>query len=305
MQGELEILRPDRRGVLRWVIDGLDECEHAPGVIWKRIVRAVSELPADTHRRRLRLLMLSRDRDWLTDLEDELRPHYGALGADAPLVVRMAPVDRQEAARLLGTADLRRVVGLIERFGLEGISGYPRVLTHLRGWRGEGELTEDRVWRDILADLLQEHDHHKKGRYRSAPEERFEAVSRLAAVSLLAGEHELVDGSRDRAGLFVNDVFPLGPAVERARALRQAAGDAVRIGEPFRGTPDGGYRFAQRNIRDWFCAFGLSGLSRGRLEAVITDGNGPLHHLVDMLRLLKRVSRDDGVRAWLTASLAR
>ena len=50
--------------------------------------------------------------------------------------------------------------------------------------------------------------------------------------------------------------------------------------------------------------FGLSGLTRDRLEAVIADGNGPLPHLVDMLHLLKQVSRDEGVRAWLSASLA-
>ena len=159
--------------------------------------------------------MLSRDRDWLKDLEDEFRPLYGAIGADAPLVLRLAPIDRREATRMLGSADLQRVVDLIERHGLVSISGYPRVLTHLRDWKGEN-LTAAGVWQDILTDLVQEHDHQKTSRYRSAPEERFEAVSRLAAVSLLAGVHELVDGVS-------GPILPL-----RQRRLPARAGSGAR-----------------------------------------------------------------------------
>jgi hypothetical protein len=249
-----------------WIIDGLDESEQGQPGIWRRIIRAINELPDQNHRQSLRLVMLSRDRDWLKDLEKQMRELYP--GSDAPLVLRLAPLDRQEATRMLGAVDMDRIVSLIGRFGLEAIAGYPRVLTYLRDWRGNEELSETQVWRGVLSDLLHEHDRQRGGVYQSEPEERFLAASRMAVVSLLSGHPEITNAPPSPSGLSVSDVFPLPPAPDRAKALRQAASDAFRIGGPFRGTPDGGYRFAQRNIRDWFCAFGLSGLSRDRLKVL-------------------------------------
>jgi hypothetical protein len=285
-----------------WVIDGLDECEQGQPGIWRRIFRAINELPDQNHRNKLRIMMLSRDRDWLKDLEKELRELYP--GSDAPLVLRLAPLDRQEATRMLGAVEMERVVSLIGRFGLEAIAGYPRVLTYLRDWRGNEELSETQVWRGILSDLLHEHNHQRGGVYQSEPEERFQAASRMAAVSLLSGHSEITNAPPSPFGLSVSDIFPLTPAPDRAKALRRAANDAFRIGGPFRGTPDGGYRFAQRNIRDWFCAFGLSGLSRDRLKAAVTNGQSPQPYFADMLHLLKKVSSDEHVRAWLSTALA-
>ncbi len=285
-----------------WIIDGLDECEQSQPGIWRRIIRAINELRDQNHRCALRLVMLSRDRDWLKDLEKQLQELYP--GSDAPLVLRLAPLDRQEATRMLGEVDMERVVSLIGRFGLEAIAGYPRVLTYLRDRRGNEDLSETQVWRGILSDLLHEHNRQRGGGYQSEPEERFQAAARMAAVSLLSGHSEITHAPRSPSGLSVSDIFPLPPASDRAKALRQAASDAFRIGGPFRGTPDGGYRFAQRNIRDWFCAFGLSGLSHDRLKAAITDGQSPQPYFADMLHLLKKVSSDEHVRAWLSTALA-
>ena len=90
---------------------------------------------------------------------------------------------------MLGAVDMERVVSLINRFGLEAIAGYPRVLTYLRDWHGNEELSETQVWRGILSDLLHEHT-ARGGIYQSEPEERFQAASRMAAVSLLSGHSE-------------------------------------------------------------------------------------------------------------------
>ena len=217
-----------------WMIDGLDESEQGQPGIWRRIIRAINELPDQDHRRALRLLILSRDRDWLKDLENELEELYP--GSDAPLVLRLAPLDRHDATQMLSAVDMERVVGLIGRFRLEAIAGYPRVLTYLRDWRGDQELSEAQVWRGILSDLLHEHNRQRAGIYHSEPEERFQATSRIAAVSLLSGHSEITNVPRSPSGLTVSDSFPLRPAPDRAKALRRAASDAFHMGGPFNGT---------------------------------------------------------------------
>ena len=39
-----------------WIIDGLDECEQGQPGIWRRIIRAINELPDQNHRPALRIL---------------------------------------------------------------------------------------------------------------------------------------------------------------------------------------------------------------------------------------------------------
>jgi hypothetical protein len=288
-----------------WIIDGLDECEGDHQGVGRRIVRVIADVPASTHRKHLRLIVLSRDRDWLKDFEDELRPLYAELGTDGPLLLRMAPLDRDGAARVLGSrAAFERVADIIERHdGLAGIAGYPRVLKFLGTCEGQGPLSGTDVWKAILEDLLQEHNHVKRGRLQTELEDRFEAVARLAAVCLVSGQHEVSGSDSRRQALTLGDVFPLTPLTARPKTMREAVRESIRIGGPFRSSIEGGFRFAHRNIRDWFCAFGLRCIELEQLRAVVSDEHGPQSYLVDMLHLLKQVSEEPNVRAWLTSIL--
>ena len=277
-----------------WMIDALDECEPDRLGIAKRIVREITDAPAFSHRLKLNLIIFSRDRDWLQQFEDELRPLYTEIGSDAPLVLRMAPLDRDEAVRMLGSRSaFDRVADIIERHsGLAAIAGYPRVLTFLKEGCGKEPLSASEVWQGVLKDLLVEHNYAKTAASTTELEHRFEAVARIAAVCDLSGQHGLfapVDGS-PRQALTLEDIFPLAPLADRAKAMREAARDAIRIGGPFRSSVSGGLRFVHRNIRDWFCAFALRDLELDRLRAIVVDDQRPLPYLIDMLRLLKLVS---------------
>jgi hypothetical protein len=252
--------------------------------------------------------MLSRDREWLEEFEQELRPLYAEVESDGPLVLRMAPLDRDEAVRVLGSsAAFDRVAQVIgQHEGLAAIAGYPRVLTYLGKWEGNGPLSSADVWEAILKDLLEEHNRVRKTRPNTEPEQRFEAVARLAAVSMLSGQHDfyLSGGNSNGAGLALGDAFPLTPLADRAKVMREAARESIGIGGPFRSSINGGFRFGHRNIRDWFCAFGLRDLELERLSPVVADGAKALAYLVDMLRLLRQVTKRPEVGNWLPSMLA-
>lgn len=284
-----------------WIVDALDECEHSHPSFWERIVREIEEVPPETHRLRLRLLVFTRERSWLPEFEERLGRCYDSQGAGM-LSVRMTPLDRREATEMVGSeASFERVADLIRRNDLSAIAGYPRVLAYLRDWRG-GPLSIVEVWEAILKDLLREHTHARK-QPTTELEDRFEAVTRIAVVLTLADRAELSGGSSTGHGPTVEEIFPLTGVGRGVDVLRRAARESSRLG-PFCSTPDGGYRFVQRNVRDWLCAFGLKGLGLGRLRPAVAGEGGPLPHLVDMLHLLKRVSPDQEVRAWLEATLS-
>jgi len=61
-----------------WIVDALDECEPDHLGIPGRIVRGITEL-MESKRRYLRLILLSRERDWLGQLEQELSSCFALL----------------------------------------------------------------------------------------------------------------------------------------------------------------------------------------------------------------------------------
>ena len=291
-----------------WIVDGLDECEESHRGVPKQITREIAELPDQSHRSELRLILLSRDRAWLKDFEADLRRAYGNIGWDAPAVLRMAPLDRNEAADMLGSrVTFDKVATTIGQCkDLAGIAGYPRVLTYLGAREDKGPLSAVHVWNAILKDLLEEHNYVKVRSLTTQAEDRFEAVARIGAVITLAGQHHFHSSATESTvpGPALADIFPLKPPAERARHMRAAASESIRIGGPFRTSIEGALRFGHRNIRDWFCAFGLRFLELERLRAFVIDDSGPLPRLVDMLHLLKQVSDHADVRHWLTSILA-
>jgi hypothetical protein len=280
-----------------WIIDALDEGEERLGGVRERVLQAVGDLDGD-HRGRLRLLILSRQREWLAEFRTALGQAYELVW---PLQVvpefHLAPLHQEAAREMLAAypGAFDRVVGLIRRFNLQPVAGYPAALDYLRRQHTDTGLTVVSVWRGLLQHLLGEPDSGRRRGLRSESEERFSAAARIAAVLMLTGGEQVVDHTLPSGLPALADVFPSGSD----RALRQAAREACDVG-PFLPTAEGGYRFAQRNILDRLAAFGLAGLGVVQLRSALCDGQGrpaPRHR--DLLPLLRRISSDPEVHEWI------
>jgi hypothetical protein len=151
------------------------------------------------------------------------------------------------------------------------------------------------VWRGLLRHLLEEPDSGRRQRLRSEADARLEAATRIAAVLTLTGAEQVVDRTVTAGLPSLADVFPLG----NDRGLRYAAREACDVG-PFLPTAEGGFRFAQRDVQDWLAAFGLAELKVVQLRSGLYDMPGGLsaRHR-DLLPLLRQVSTDAEVRAWI------
>jgi hypothetical protein len=275
-----------------WLVDALDEGEARLGGVSERILREVEALDGE-HRAQLRLIIFTRQRDWLARFRVQLGEAYelGPFGAHPEFM--LAPVHATAARAIIRSdAAFDRVTRLIRQFDLQPVAGYPVVLQYLRDRSETGDLSVVTIWRDILSHLLDEPD-RTRGRLQSEPEDRFEAAARIAAVLALTRGEQVSDRSGGGSIPTIPDLFPYGETT-----LRCAAREVCDIG-PFVSTAEDGYRFAQQNVRDWFAAFGLSRLRQGSLRSVLCDETGrvwPRHR--ELLPLLARISTDPDVRNW-------
>src|SRR5581483_3326429 len=81
-----------------WIIDALDEGEERVCGIRERILRAIIGLD-DAHRNSLRLLMFSRQRDWLPTFRAELGECYNLGPLQELREFKLAPLDRCAAIK--------------------------------------------------------------------------------------------------------------------------------------------------------------------------------------------------------------
>jgi hypothetical protein len=279
-----------------WIIDALDEGEERLGGVRERILQSVGELDG-AHRNRLRLVILSRQREWLSEFLMALGQTYDLGPLRQVPEFHLAPLHREAAREMLAAypGAIDRVTALIRRFNLQPVAGYPAALHYLRQQCPDSDLTVVGVWRGLLQHLLREPDSGRRMRLRSDADERFTAAARIAAVLTLTGAEQVVDHTLPPGLPALTDIFPLS----NNRALRQAARDACEAG-PFYPTAEGGFRFAQRNVKDWLAAFGLAGLKIGQLQSALGDGRGqlaPRHR--DLFPLLRQVSADPEAREWI------
>jgi hypothetical protein len=279
-----------------WIIDALDEGEERIGGVRERILQSVGDL-GDHHRGRLRLLIFSRQREWLAEFRADLGEVYELGPLQEVPEFHLAPPHQEAAREMLraypGAFD--RVADLVRRFSLQPVAGYPVALDYLRQQHADADLTVVRVWRGLLQHLLAEPDSGRRRGLRSEADERFTAAARIAAVLTLTGGEQVVDHTVPPGLPALADVFPPG----RGRALRQAAREACDVG-PFLATAEGGYRFAQRNVQDWLAAFGLAGLRAAQLRSALCDGQGrPAARHRDLLPLLRQISSAPEVRDWI------
>lgn len=276
-----------------WIVDGLDEFDDRGQGLRGHLTQLVYDLPAG-HRAALRLLAFTRHRDWLPDFAREL----GVLDAGPAAAGRwlwLGPLDAHAARQFLGTEAFDRSVALIRRYGLQPVAGFPAALTAISRWPDDTTASVPDVWRRLLVGLFDEPS-ARRPRPDTDAERCFGAACRIAAVATLTGQAQVSDRFLGAGPLLVADLF----ADDHGRA---AARDALRSG-PFRPTADGGYRFAQANIRDWLAAFGLAHLRPGPLRSALADAGGRVQgRFADLLPLLARVAERQETRAWVAAAV--
>lgn len=283
-----------------WILDALDQGEERHHGVTDRILREIRILD-DDHRNNLRLLLFSRQRDWLA----EFRASLGKLYSLGPLrelpEFQLAPL-HEEAARKLVSQELGasesfdRIANLIREFDLRTVAGFPVALAFLCRQSKRTDLSVVTVWRGILEELLREPDLIRRRTLQTDPDDRFAAAARVAALLTLSDNEQVIDHS------FLPDIptfADMFPFTAEGKTMRRAARDACEVG-PFLNTPERGYRFLQRNVQDWLAAFGLARLSLSPLRSALCDHHGklfPRHR--ELLALLKSVSEDKAVRDWI------
>jgi hypothetical protein len=278
-----------------WIIDGFDEGEERLGGIRERILHLVSELD-DCHRANLRLLIFSRQREWLTEFRASLGEAYVLRPLQELPEVQLAPLHEQAARDMLGSlVAFDRVADLIRQHGLQPVAGYPAALKFLGLQSGDTHLSVVDVWRGVLKHLLQEPDSSRRLGLRSEAEDRFEAACRISAVLTLTNSTQVVDCAVATEMPTLADIF----RAPGDRSLRVPGREACEVG-PFLNTPEGGYRLSQRNIQNWLAAFGLANLRLGPLRSALGDGERKVfsRHR-DLLPLLGYLSADVEVRDWI------
>jgi hypothetical protein len=171
-----------------WIIDALDEGEERLSGVRERVLQAIEDLHVD-HRCRLRLLILSRQREWLAEFRTALGLAYGLGQMREVPEFDLAPLHQEAAREMLAAYPdaFDRVVALIRRFNLQPVAGYPAALEYLRRHRTDSDLTVVSVGRGLLQHLLVEPNSGRRRNLRSEADDRFSAAARMAAVLSLTG----------------------------------------------------------------------------------------------------------------------
>lgn len=271
-----------------WIIDALDEGEHREVGLSDYFLSELEKL--GDARDRLTLIISSREAELPRTFLESLRKIYG----DDVVTVELAPLDRVSASQIVNKNVFQNALTIIKRFNLQSIAGYPTVVEYLGGRNCEERINEIEVWEEVIKDFLREKNKVRKER-KSEIEHRFNAAKRIAAVMSFSGSSHLSENPPSN-GLTLNNIIPI-EAVD-CEKLRIAARDALKS-EMFR-CDFNGYRFSQKNIREWMTAFELSGFSLNRLKPLITDDKGNISdEYTGIIDILERITNDEAVRDWL------
>lgn len=276
-----------------WILDGLDEGADLNDRLLTS-VQTVSEAVPDSHRKLLRLVMLTREHTQLGELRDNLRELYPSYPGPRLRELALARVDRNYAEILVGPADFPRVAETIQQNQLETVAGYPVVLTFLKRHPVAPGLTTADVWRGVLRELLGQSQRDLGRPFQTEPEERFDAACRAAAVLTLTRRDTIREYSLDPAEPTIGSLFGL----ETGNRLRLAAREVLRTAAFHALAHEGAYRFAHRNVQDWLTAFALAALPASALTTVLGNAAGKVHpRLRETARLIRVISTDQSVHA--------
>lgn len=278
-----------------WIVDALDEAPQREQGLLNWLLDLYRNLEPE-RRSHLRLLLLARG----AELPKEVFSALDEIYEQQCSVVELLPLDRKNAEAIITAEHLDRTLGLIKRFRLNHLAGYPIVLEYLKKQQPGGvEISDADIWRGVLEKLLVEPNGLRPQRRQHEPEECFEAASHLAAALTFTGSEEILrEGDHYPSAPSLQDLIPLESSVSRT-AAREALKSSM-----FSLTPTG-YRFVQRNVREWMCAFAVRDLGLERLRLLLRSGPredpAPPRHLRDLAAFLQKTTTNDEVRRWLDA----
>ena len=279
---------PGRRACL--VVDSVDEGESIQRNIYTEIIKLLEDSGKETCRERLKIVVFVREAEIpqrLSKLCEFLDTQYGQSFAD----VELLPLDRENAERVVGLSQIDATLAAIQRHSLMSVAGYPAALEYISRNATDDNLTEVDVWRGVLTELLRER--RPSDCQQAEPEHLFCAAARLAAVMTFADIPQLAPEGVGARGIEVGDLIGANPVPNGP--TRTAARQAVRTAMFLNG------RFAQKNIREWMCAFGVSDVGLARLRPLITDDDGNLarEHFGVLSLLHKTTNFEQEVATWL------
>lgn len=284
-----------------WIIDAVDEGHHRQPGTGEKLLSVLEDLDA-RERSRLRVLIFSRQKGLPKQMPDRLAAldvhHNGQLDAIGFSQYQFGPLTREEATRIVnGPEALELVVQTIRQCDLQAEVRYPKVLEHLATLPSGADVTTDGVWRSLLMQLLTESNANRQKPPSTEVEDRFAAAAHIAAVLTLTGKEEFHSEGFHLSGLCLNDIVPhpLEAGIPSRQATCEAL-DSVLFSESATG-----HRFAQRNIQEKLCAFGLKRMRLSVLKPMMANSQGyPFEAYVEVLNFLGLVSEHDEVRMWVS-----
>jgi hypothetical protein len=275
-----------------WLIDGVDEGLDRNEHLFHRILEVINDTPAD-HLRLLRLILFSRPHAEVGDFRDQLQQLYAGITrrTESPLFW-LTRLDREAAETLVGQERFPEVLELIRRCHLQPVAGFPIVLRFLKGYPETVGLSVPLVWQGILTALLGEKHTNTRARFDTTKDERFAAACRMAAVLTLTRRDLIRTYCPDPAVPTVGTLFQI-PENRLLAAAQETCQTAAFHHLPELGT----YRFAQRNVQDWFTAFALASLPLPALRSALSGSDGAIFpRLREPARLIQTATDRQEVR---------
>ncbi|MDB5329589.1 MAG: NTPase family-like protein [Phycisphaerales bacterium] len=283
-----------------WILDAVDEDERLHHGGAQQALDEVEQLEPE-QRARLHLLLFARTNEIPRKIVERLQVIYGEWDADLGRGLRrlqLAPFDARGAREFLGNAEeFRRVSSLIRQNRLQSIAGYPSVLDRLRHYVPEAHVTDVRVWRDVLLELIRD----KRIDDPLTPdvvtlELQLRAAAWLAVVLTFGDSNEMDDGFGTSGFPGLDRLVPSDHA--ESRDLNRAA-RVVLKSTIFRRTTSG-YRFAQHHVQEWLTAFGLASFSLTQLRPLMAGDSGAIaEQHTSIAGLLVKTTEHEGVRQWI------
>jgi hypothetical protein len=266
-----------------WVIDSLDEGDVIQTNLHQHLLLLLRGLN-DSAKLRLRIVMFCRE----AEIPDSLQHQLTALYGNDFIAAELLPLTRTEARKLLGEATFTSVLEAIKKNKLQGVAPYPRPLQFI--WDNlKRPLNSVDIWRGVLKELL---DDPRKTRADAVNlEERFAAAEHLACVMTLAGVDRVSRGGDDIDG------HPLGEMVRES--TKSGTITRAKARQALNSTMFNNGRFAQKNVREWMCAYALKDMLLTRVKGLLTDKEGQLNRTHNgVLALLQRIGSEP-IRDWI------
>jgi hypothetical protein len=274
-----------------WLIDAIDEGLDRNHYLFAQILQAIDEAEP-SHLCELRLILFTRPHPELGGFSEQLEDRFARIRR-GPRRYWLARLDREAAEKLVGAERFSAVVDVIRNNDLQRVAGFPVILRYLAKYPKTTGLSVPLVWRGILTALLGERRSHPRATFATSLEERFKAACRTAAVLALTRQEVIREYSPDPEEPTVGTLYR-----HPDNRLHEAAREAYRT-PVFEAMPDlGEYRFAQRNVQDWFTAFELEQLPLPALSSILAGADGKLHpRLRDAARLVHVMTKRREIRA--------